>query len=102
MPSKQPKGKKRVMKEFKITEISAVDSPAQEGARALIMKRMDGDDKGKQKKDEKLKKAWDNLFDVLTSEVSGHQHGVKVWYEHDDGLRIRVDYATGDGDDTQP
>lgn len=34
---------RRVMQEFVITEISAVDKPAQEGARAVIMKRADVD-----------------------------------------------------------
>lgn len=34
---------RRVMKDFIITEISAVDRPAQEGARAVIMKRADVD-----------------------------------------------------------
>lgn len=32
---------KRIMRSFKMNEISAVDKPAQEGARALIMKRAD-------------------------------------------------------------
>lgn len=37
--------RRRVMKEFVITEISAVDKPAQIGARAVIMKRADEFDK---------------------------------------------------------
>lgn len=32
---------KRIMREFKINEISAVDNPAQEGARAVLLKRDD-------------------------------------------------------------
>ena len=38
MPSYKDK-KKRVINKFKITELSAVDKPAQEGARSVIMKR---------------------------------------------------------------
>lgn len=38
-------GKRRVMKEFRLVELSAVDVPAQEGARALLMKRSDEVDK---------------------------------------------------------
>jgi hypothetical protein len=34
----------RIMHKFKITEISACDRPAQEGARAVIMKRADDDE----------------------------------------------------------
>jgi hypothetical protein len=30
---------KRIMRAFKISEVSAVDKPAQEGARMVIMKR---------------------------------------------------------------
>lgn len=41
MTATRKKPSRRVMKEFVITEISAVDSPAQEGARAVIMKRAD-------------------------------------------------------------
>lgn len=33
--------KRRILRRFRITEISAVDNPAQEGARAVIMKRAD-------------------------------------------------------------
>ena len=38
MPSHKDK-KKRVINKFKITELSAVDKPAQEGAKSVIMKR---------------------------------------------------------------
>ena len=39
MADHKPKKRKRVMKEFQITEISGVDVPAQEGATTVIMKR---------------------------------------------------------------
>lgn len=42
---------KKIMRSFKIDELSAVDSPAQEGARMVIMKRAHTDDKKKKKKD---------------------------------------------------
>lgn len=41
MANHLPKKKKRIMKEFQITEISGVDVPAQEGATTVIMKRYD-------------------------------------------------------------
>ncbi len=36
--------RKRIMRKFRIDEISSVDRPAQEGARAVIMKRAPDDD----------------------------------------------------------
>ena len=36
--------KRRIMRKFRIDEISSVDRPAQQGARAVIMKRFDPDD----------------------------------------------------------
>ncbi len=38
----RPRRRRRVMRSFKISEISAVDRPAQAGARAVIMKRAGG------------------------------------------------------------
>lgn len=35
----KPKRKRRIMQDFMLTEISAVDEPAQEGARAVLIKR---------------------------------------------------------------
>jgi hypothetical protein len=52
----------RIMRAFKINEISAVDRPAQEGARAVIMKR----DGGSQTEFEK--RVW------LTTSTEGHAH----------------------------
>lgn len=42
--TKKKDAKRRIMKEFVISEISAVDRPAQEGARAVIVKRADFDE----------------------------------------------------------
>lgn len=57
--------KKRIMRAFKINEISAVDKPAQAGARAMLMKRDDT-----KVEDESLiaKGA------MLTSSIEGHSH----------------------------
>lgn len=57
--------KKTIMRSFKIHEISAVDTPAQEGARAVLMKRHS--EKGII--DEPLEKGA-----VLTSNELGHSH----------------------------
>ncbi len=42
MPEKKPK--RKIMRSFKLDEVSAVDKPAQEGARMTLMKRASGDD----------------------------------------------------------
>lgn len=41
--SSKPKSKRRIMRHFKLAEISAVDKPAQEGATATLMKRKDAE-----------------------------------------------------------
>lgn len=60
------KPKRRVMSYLKIAELSGVDSPAQEGARALVMKRSDG---------AKVRKGGG----VITSAEDGHTHIVYLW-----------------------
>lgn len=60
-------GKKRKMTKFRIDEIAAVDRPAQEGARATLMKR----------RDPKLEKAY--RVTLMTSETEGHAHGVPMY-----------------------
>ena len=59
--------KRRIMRTFKIAEISAVDKPAQAGARVVIMKRDDGP-----LEDEALPVVTKRL--LLTTSVSGHSH----------------------------
>lgn len=54
------KKKRTVMRTFKINEVSAVDVPAQEGARAVIMKRAEPQDLEKRI--------------VLTNSTKGHAH----------------------------
>lgn len=70
----------KIMREFKMYEISAVDTPAQEGARALIVKRYDkpfntiktpsttSTSKGNAKMDEELKKQIEELTKKLTDQ----------------------------------
>ena len=85
--------RRRIMRAFRIDEISGVDSPAQEGARVAIMKRDDSTpitDRPAQK-----------MADLLTTEEDGHQHGVTI--RRGDGevpLRIYVDYSYGDIEDS--
>ena len=62
-------GKKRRMTKFVIDELSAVDFPAQEGARALLLKRRDGVEKFDE----------DRAIVLLTSAEDGHTHAVWVW-----------------------
>lgn len=79
--------KKRIMREFRIDEISAVDRPAQQSATVSIMKR-DGSDVDK-----------NDTVDLLTSVTNGHQHGIRVRrYSDCDGPSwpsIYVMYAAG-------
>jgi hypothetical protein len=64
--------KKRILKEFKLTEISAVDKPAQSPALATIMKRHDDDSV--------IEKKY-----VMTSGTDGHTHLVSIdMYSKDD------------------
>lgn len=55
--------KKRIMRNFRINEISAVDKPAQEGAVASIMKRNEEIQKGS----------------ALTNAVNGHAHTLTIY-----------------------
>ena len=62
-------GKRRRMKKFVIHELSAVDNPAQEGARALLVKR--ADDAAKNCDEERA-------IVLLTSSEDGHSHAVWI------------------------
>ena len=81
MPNKP---KRRIMRSFKMSEISAVDSPAQEGAGALLMKRNG------------IEKGYSDLVDIFTSSADGHQHGVRFAVYEDGTSRIEVSYAAGE------
>jgi hypothetical protein len=84
----QPGYRRRIMRALKINEISAVDRPAQEGARALIMKRHEGPDDGSQ-----TEKRGGDFVDVLTGETDGHQHGLRLSMD-ERGVSVYVAYAT--------
>ena len=58
----EKRGHRRIMRHFKIDEISAVDRPAQEGAKAVIMKRDDSPQTDFEK------------GSALTTAVDGHTH----------------------------
>lgn len=64
---------KRIMREFKLDEISAVTQPAQKGARMVIMKREGRRDLSKLSADEIAELVLKGEC-ALTSEVNGHSH----------------------------
>lgn len=80
--------KKRIMRSFKMNEISAVNRPAQEGATVTIMKRAgepgydpkNPDKKKRGSADEDIEKGGDlvSLFSGLSDQ---HQHGISVRLE---------------------
>jgi hypothetical protein len=80
-PGKRKKRKVRVLKEFRLDEISIVDKPAQEGARIVLMKRDGGVEKGDIWPDGGMRSP------RLTTSVDGHSHlldasseaGVTTW-----------------------
>ncbi|MGI9491971.1 MAG: hypothetical protein ACR2QF_06180 [Geminicoccaceae bacterium] len=92
-----PKPRKRIMRTFKLNEISAVDTPAQQGARMVIMKRHDlmsstspaalDVDHG-----DKTKKSGD-LVDAVTSADEGHQHGIRIRTDYEGKVELWISYA---------
>ena len=81
--------RRRIMQEFRINEISSVDSPAQEDARVAILKR----DEPSAKK-HGVEKGMGDLADLLTSEEEGHQHGISIG-AYEGSVEIRVMYSQG-------
>ena len=80
---------KRIVQEFRIDEISGVDSPAQEGARVAIMKRAEA-----LVETPPIGKGMGDLADLLTGEEDGHQHGVNVdRYEDKSTFRVTAAIA---------
>ena len=88
-----PKGRKRIMRKFTINEISGVDVPAQEGAKALIMKRGRVD----------APVAKHGIVQAVTGETGGHRHGIEVRrYSCDDGaVSIWVGHARNANDEQE-
>ena len=89
--------KKRIMRTFKINEISGVDVPAQQGARVTIMKRAEPG----QKDDDAKKRMYGDLVQLLTSETEGHQHGIKMNVYDDGDISVYVMRALGDGAESE-
>lgn len=76
------KSTKRIMREFRLDEISAVTSPAQKGARMVIMKR---DDQPPPTSDAELAAIVKRGGYLMTRPRNGHSHLVEV----DDWARLR-------------
>ena len=85
--------RRRIMQEFRINEISSVDSPAQEGARVAIMKRAEPRENNlpdgtyplalntavlENVVKREIQKGMGDLADLLTNEEEGHQHGISI------------------------
>ena len=85
-----PRGRRRIMRKFRIDEISGVDMPAQEGARALLLKRDAASDR--------LDKS--GLVNLVTGTANGHAHGITVRRYRDGELNIWVEHAQADSGDT--
>ena len=105
--------RKRIMQEFRINEISSVDSPAQEGARVAIMKRAEPRENNlldgtyplaldtavlENVVKREIQKGMGDLADLLTSEEEGHQHGIGV-SRCDGEIAYYVSYASGPDDE---
>ncbi|MCY4318375.1 MAG: hypothetical protein OXE76_04125 [Alphaproteobacteria bacterium] len=85
------KRKRKIMRKLRIREISGVGVPAQEGARALIMKA------GEPPADDKVSK--DDVAQAITGETDGHVHGISIMHYDDCRMSLYVSYATSDGAD---
>ncbi len=81
--------------DLQINEISAVDYPAQEGARAVLMKRAKpaGDTPPATSEFRK----YGELADVLTSETDGHQHGINVYSWKTSAGKLTLEYSISYG-----
>ena len=96
--------RKRIMQEFRINEISSVDSPAQEEARVAIMKRAEIPDGTypltldtavlENVVRSEIQKGMGDLADLLTGEEEGHQHGISI-RAYEGSVEIRVMYSQG-------
>ena len=82
--------RKRVLREFRIDEISGVDRPAQEGAHVAIMKRADPEDGA----DDRMLKCVTAAI-AMTGEAEDHQHGIGLDSEGNySGLYVGYGYLT--------
>lgn len=83
-----------IMEAFRIDFLSPVDRPAQEGARALLLKR-DSDGRRRQPGKPTVKNDGEDTPGVLTSETDGHTH--LVWLH---GRVGETTFAVSEGADT--
>lgn len=63
--------RKRILTKLRIDELAAVDNPAMEGARALLLKRDEGAGDGE---GDGVRKDYDDTPAVMTSNEAGHAH----------------------------
>lgn len=82
-----PRKKRRRITSLKVNEISAVDRPAQEGARVLLLKRASGTQVNK-----------GGLVPLVTEITDGHQHGVVI-DSYNGRVDVWVQHASGAGDE---
>ena len=75
---KMRQGKKRLMTKTRIDEISAVDFPAMDGARAVLVKRREG---VPLEEGSDASKCGDDRapISVVTSQEDGHTHLIRIW-----------------------
>jgi hypothetical protein len=85
----QSGGRKRIMRALVLKEISGVDTPAQEGARAVIMKRA-----GEPVQDE-LKTGSTAKRAALTTAVDGHAHSLMLDWGHGMATSGETNYVDG-------
>lgn len=80
MAERRPLNRKRIMREFSISELSAVDSPAQKHALAVLMKRADPVEKTERTTSEVNghTHTYDDAESGSTSTDEGHSHSVTV------------------------
>lgn len=76
---KMRQGKKRLMTKTRIDEISAVDFPAMDGARAVLVKRRDDAAEGEDEDGDASKCGEHAPITVVTTEEDGHTHLVRIW-----------------------
>lgn len=84
-----------VVTDLDLFEVSAVDTPAMEGALAMTIKSDVPRDTAKPLM---AVAKGGSLVQVATDVVDGHQHGVEIYYSsYDDQVNVYVNYATSEG-----
>ncbi len=94
------KHKRRIMRSFKIDEISAVDTPAQEGARMALMKRREDPAEDVVISFKDFKKLAKGGRAILLTEVDDHAH--LVFLEDFEGGDVRAGTTTWQDEHSHP